>query len=379
MSRAQKINVRVPLSAIRYPLLVQSGSLKTAGAQIETVLPPSVRRVVIVSNPTVYRLYGESVTASLRRTRFSSSQWLMGDGERFKSWRSLEQATTAFARAGLERSDAVIALGGGVVGDLAGFAAATYLRGIALIQIPTTLLAQIDSSVGGKTGINTPRGKNGIGAFHHPSAVLIDPETLQTLPSRELTAGWCEAIKQAAIANRRLFDDLAEFLHPGPRLGVSGKTIDKVISRLCAVKAGIVSGDPREDPHRTDARSRRILNFGHTVGHALESVTKYRRFRHGEAVGWGMLVAGEIAKKLEILSAGELELLKSVINLAGRLPQTRDLDPADIMELMKHDKKRFGGSVKWVLLERIGAAKIVDGSEIPASLIRTAIHSVLAR
>jgi 3-dehydroquinate synthase len=359
--------------------MIGRGLLGRARELLEAALPPATRRVLIVSNPKVFGLYGEAMVRELSRARFACSSWLMGDGERFKSWRSLEHAIAAFAAAGLERSDAVIALGGGVVGDLAGFAAATYLRGIALVQIPTTLLAQIDSSVGGKTGINTSSGKNSIGAFHHPAAVLIDPETLKTLPRRELTAGWCEAIKQAAVADRRLFDLIVELLQNGPGPAAIDERIDGVTGRLCAVKAKIVSGDARENLDRSDARSRKVLNFGHTVGHALEAVTQFRRFKHGEAVGLGMLVAGEIAKKLGILPADELELLQSAIELAGRLPQTRDLDPADIMRSMKHDKKRTGGSLKWVMLERIGAARIVDGRDLPASLLRTAMRTVLAR
>jgi 3-dehydroquinate synthase len=378
MNGPKEIKVRLPQTALAYPIMVGRGLLGQARELLENALPATTRRIVIVSNAKVLGLYGEALLRDLKRSRFAASPWLMGDGERFKSWRSLEQATAAFAVADLERSDAVIALGGGVVGDLAGFAAATYLRGITLVQIPTTLLAQIDSSVGGKTGVNTSAGKNSIGAFHHPAAVLIDPETLSTLPRRELTAGWCEAIKQAAIADRKLFDLVVEVLRDGSRAAAADERIDGVIRRLCAVKAKIVSGDPRENLGRSDARSRKVLNFGHTVGHALEAVTRYRRFKHGEAVGLGMLVAGEIAKKLGILPAVELELLESAVKLAGRLPPTRDLNPADIMESMKHDKKRVGDSLKWVLLEQIGSAQIVDGRNISASLIRAALRSKLA-
>lgn len=376
MDKPNQLKVHLTGKSQSYPIIVERGIIQQVGPRMEAVLPAATRRILVVSNAKVFALYGKAVMAGLARSRFAATSWLMGDGERFKSWRTLEQAVAACSAAGLERPDAVIALGGGVVGDLCGLAAALYLRGIALVQIPTTLLAQIDSSVGGKTGINNASGKNLVGAFHHPVAVLIDPNTLGTLPARELTAGWCEAIKQAAVADRRLFMRTQRILERGagysefPELG-------GIIADQCAVKAKIVAGDARENWERTDHLSRRILNFGHTVGHALETATGYRRFRHGEAVGVGMLAAGEIAKNLGILPANELELLRSAILLAGRLPRTRDLDPADILALMKRDKKSVGGSLKWILLEKIGRARIVDGREVPPSAVRAALKTVL--
>ncbi|MEO6393395.1 MAG: 3-dehydroquinate synthase family protein [Pyrinomonadaceae bacterium] len=376
MEDSSEINIRIPGKTQSYPITVERGIIAQVGPRLDVVLPGATRRVLAVSNAKVFALYGRAVMASLDRSRFTASSWLMGDGERFKSWRTLEQAITAFGGAGLERPDAVIALGGGVVGDLTGLAAELYLRGIALVQIPTTLLAQIDSSVGGKTGINIPAGKNLVGTFHHPVTVLIDPDTLRTLPPRELTAGWCEAVKQAAVADRRLFLRTQRLLESGSD-GLEAEDLARIIADQCALKAKIVAGDARESWDRTDSRSRRILNFGHTVGHALETATSYRRFRHGEAVGVGMLVAGEIAKNIGILPTDELELLRSAILLAGRLPRTRDLDPADILALVKRDKKSVGGSLKWILLERVGRARIVDGREIPPAAVRAALRTVL--
>src|SRR5690349_7737157 len=233
----------------------------------------------------------------------------MKDGEQYKSLRSFEQALTFLGQSGIERSDAVVALGGGVVGDLAGFAAATYLRGLAFIQVPTTLLAQIDASVGGKTAVNMPSGKNTVGSFHQPRLVVIDTGTLKTLPERELTAGWCEAVKHGAVGDRKLFDRTVRLLgthasgvqHSG---GVRTQ-LAATIAAHCRFKASIVAGDEREAVDRDDSRSRRILNFGHTTAHALEAITGYRRFRHGEAVGYGMLVAGEISKNLGMLAPQE--------------------------------------------------------------------------
>jgi 3-dehydroquinate synthase len=378
MEKQTRINVWVPKRAGGYPITIGHDLLARAGDLLRATLAPTGGRVLVVSNAKVFGLYGRAVMEGLKRASFNASYWLMGDGEKYKSWRTLESAVAAFGAAGLERTDAVIALGGGVVGDLAGMAAAVYLRGIPLIQLPTTLLAQIDSSVGGKTGINIPTGKNLVGVFHHPAAVIIDVGTLNTLPRRELTAGWCEAIKQGAVADRRLFLRTLALLKNGAANGKADPAdLEQLIAAQCAVKAKIVAGDEREDPSRTDGRSRRILNFGHTFGHALEAATNYRRFRHGEAVGLGMLAAGEIAKKLGILPADELELLRSAINLAGRLPPTRDLNPALILDLVKRDKKSVDGRVKWVLLERVGCARIIDGGEISSAILRASLKSVL--
>ena len=314
----------------------------------------------------------------------------MGDGERFKTLRTAERALAFLSESKIERSDAVVALGGGVVGDLAGFAAALHLRGVRVVQAPTTLLAQIDSSVGGKTGVNTRTGKNVVGVFHQPAAVVVDTDTLKTLPPRELTAGWCEAIKQGAVGDRRLYERTLKFLagesrgkrdglRETVRQGVRDEELAAIIAAQCAFKARIVAGDEREDVTREDARSRRVLNFGHTVGHALEALTKYRRFRHGEAVGYGMLAAAEISKRLELIGESELESLRGALRLAGRLPRASDLDAADVERALRSDKKAVGGSVRWVLLEGLGRARVVDGREVPARVVRDSIHAALAR
>jgi 3-dehydroquinate synthase len=300
----------------------------------------------------------------------------MPEGERHKSLRSLEQALKFLAESGLERGDVVLALGGGVVGDLAGFAAATYLRGIAFVQVPTTLLAQIDASVGGKTGVNLPAGKNLIGAFHQPRLVIIDTQTLRTLPRRELTSGWCEAVKQGAVGSRKLFDHTGHFLlSSGSDFRVT--ELGDTIAAHCRFKAAIVAGDEREEIGRADHRSRRILNFGHTTAHALEKLTGYRRFRHGEAVGYGMLVAGEISKNIGMLAAGELESLREAVRRCGPLPGADDLSIYEITAAMKTDKKSVAGVTRWVLLERIGRARIVDGSQIDKRILRSSLRAGL--
>ncbi len=314
------------------------------------------------------------------------ASWLMKDGEKHKSLGSLGQALTFLGKSGLERSDVVIALGGGVVGDLAGFAAATYLRGVTFIQIPTTLLAQIDASVGGKVGVNMPAGKNLVGAFHQPGLVLIDIDTLRTLPRRELTAGWCEAVKQGAVGDRKLFERTVKLLEKrGTDFSLcmdrseSQTEVCATIAAHCGFKAAIVAGDERETTSRNDAQSRKILNFGHTTAHALEAVTNYRRFRHGEAVGYGMLVAGEISKNLGMLGADALESLRQAVRACGPLPAADNIEINRLMRAIKSDKKSVAGSIKWVLLEAIGKARIVDGSAIDALLLRQALRDGLRR
>ncbi len=212
---------------------------------------------------------------------------------------------------------------------------------------------RLTASVGGKVAVNTIAGKNLVGAFHHPRAVLIDTDTLQTLPRRELTAGWCESVKQGAAGDRSLFDETYDFLRNGPTSETASrsKKLAQLIAAQVAFKASIVAGDEREDISRTDNRSRRILNFGHTTAHALEAVTRYRRFRHGEAVGHGMLVAGEISKRLGLLDASGLELLRTAVRLCGRLPRADDLDEAEILGRITHDKKAVGGQ------RQVGAAR----------------------
>jgi 3-dehydroquinate synthase len=337
------------------------------------------RRIVAISNKKVFGLYGERAVRSLRAQGFVVTHWLMNDGERFKTLQSLERALRFMTEAGLERSDAVVSLGGGVVGDLAGFASAVYMRGVDFIQVPTTLVAQVDASVGGKVGVNTSAGKNLIGAFHHPRTVLIDTETLKTLPVRELNAGWCESVKQGAVGSRRLFDETYRFLcnRAEGKATARAQSLEQLIASQVAFKASIVANDEREAIERSDQRSRRILNFGHTTAHALEAITRFRRFRHGEAVGYGMLVAGEISKRLGLLDGSELELLRDAVRLCGRLPRADDLDEALILSRIAHDKKAVGGHLNWVLLERLGRARLVDEREIGRTVLRASLRAGL--
>jgi 3-dehydroquinate synthase len=372
-----RLQVRTNARKQKYEILIGQAVLSEAGTVARAQLGPFARRIVLVSNQTVFALYGSRVVRNLETSGFVVSTSLLAEGERFKSLKTAEKLVHFFHEMQLERGDAIVSLGGGVVGDIAGFAAAIYLRGVPFLQIPTTLLAQIDSSVGGKTGVNLPGGKNLIGSFHQPSAVLIDIETLATLPSRERVAGWCECVKQGAVSSRKLFSQTTGYLQvSGTNALSSSPQLEQLIAAHCSFKAAIVAQDEREDTTRTDHRSRRILNFGHTVAHALESTTNYQRFRHGEAVGHGMLVAGAISKNLGLLDESELELLTQAVRLCGPLPPVKDLDELAIIDAIAHDKKRSAGQVQWVLLERIGRPRIVNGKEISGTLLRKSLRQI---
>jgi len=315
----------------------------------------------------------------LKTTGLKIFEWLMPEGERYKSFRELERAVSFLGKEGFERNDLVVALGGGVVGDLAGFASSIYLRGISLVQMPTTLLSQIDSSVGGKTGINLPFGKNMVGSFYQPPLVVIDTETLATLPRREVIAGCCEMVKQSLVANKRLFNSTVKNLKqlkddPG---FVCSSEFQSLIAANCSFKGSIVAGDERESTSRSDAKSRKILNFGHTTAHALESITSYRVFRHGEAVGYGMLVAGELSKNLGMLGPAELESLRAAVRLCGPLPRADNLDVNKIIGALQHDKKSVAGQINWILLDDIGSPRIVSEKTINAKLLQQALRTGL--
>lgn len=376
----KRLYLRTRCQPHEYRIEIDRGNLRKLGELARQALPQSTNRIVIASNSTVYEIYGSQVSRGLKMNGFAPEPWLMGDGERFKSWPTLGRLVKFLNEKGFDRSDAILALGGGVVGDLAGFAASIHLRGISFLLAPTTLLAQIDSSVGGKTGVNLPTGKNVVGAFHQPRLVVADLETLTTLPSREITAGLCEMVKQGAIGNRKLFSQTVTCL---TSLQTDRKTLispkfESLVAAHCRFKSSIVAHDEREELERKDSRSRRILNFGHTVAHALESLTAYRRFRHGEAVGWGIRVATDLSQNLGLLDAMEAKEIHAAVRLCGKLPRTDDLDVQSILQLIKQDKKSVGGQVNWVLLEGIGRARIVNSNDIPTRMLVKSVRSGLS-
>ncbi|MGD9561270.1 MAG: 3-dehydroquinate synthase [Pyrinomonadaceae bacterium] len=376
----ESVRVATRENANSYEIRIGGGLLASVGEWAASVRAGRIGRVAIISNQKVYGLYGDVVSDALASTGFQPTVHLIGDGERFKNLRTVEKVLQFLGESRLSRTDVVVALGGGVVGDLAGFAASIYLRGIDFLQVPTTLLSMIDSSVGGKTGVNTSFGKNLIGSFYQPRGVLVDTDTLRTLPDREITAGLCEAVKQGAIGGGKLFKSTARFLDGLPGNSVSKRLGDakfavelaSVLAAQVAFKARIVAGDERESVDKTGANSRKVLNFGHTFGHALEKVTNYRYLRHGEAVGHGIRFASELSKNLGLLAADEVKLLNDVVRRAGKLPPIAHIDPREVFATFTFDKKMINDSLHWILLEQIGKPVIFPHSKIPKSAFAAA-------
>ncbi len=330
-----------------YAVEIEAGSLLRLPARLDALrLGP--HRIVITTSP-VWR----AVQARLGGALATVDPVLMPDGERFKHLATVSRLYDALlARPGLDRASVVIAVGGGVVGDTAGYVAATVLRGLPLVQVPTTLLAQVDAAIGGKVGVNHAAGKNLIGAFHPPRHVAIDPEVLATLPRREFRAGLYEVVKYGVIADANIFTTLETRLDEvfAREAGV----LTPLIAACCRIKAGIVTRDERESGER------RILNFGHTMGHALEAVTKYRRFRHGEAVGYGMVAAAKLAVARGALSPEAAGALAALITAMGPLPPVADLSAADALVAIRQDKKVVEGRLHFVLPRGIGQVEVVD-------------------
>jgi 3-dehydroquinate synthase len=311
------------------------------GRLIESSPKPASRQFFI-SSPLVWKLHGKALARAVPKTETI----LLPDGEKFKQLATAARAYESLIKLEADRGAGIIAVGGGVIGDMAGFVAATYLRGIKLIQVPTTLLAQVDSAIGGKVGVNHPLGKNLIGAFHQPSLVVVDPALLETLPRREFRAGLYEVIKYGMTSSRDLFDRINREIDA--IFGRKPEALVPIIAESCRIKADVVSRDERE------SGPRRMLNFGHTAGHALEAVTKYKRFLHGEAIAYGMLVAAEIAVARGIMPAADRDALAKIIIKLGPLPPVGDLSIKEVMEAVRHDKKVVNGTLHYVLCTGIG-------------------------
>ena len=319
------------------------------------------RQVMVVSNDTIAPLYLESITQQL--TDFDTASVILPDGEQYKTLDTLNTIFTALLEQRFNRDCTLIALGGGVVGDITGFAAASYQRGVAFLQIPTTLLAQVDSSVGGKTGVNHPLGKNMIGAFHQPGCVLIDTDTLDTLDDRQLAAGLAEVIKYGLIRDAGFFDWLE--VNMSALKARDKQALAYAIERSCAIKAEMVAADERESGQRA------LLNLGHTFGHAIETGTGYGNWLHGEAVATGMLMAADLSARHGWVSTETVQRTERLLRLAG-LPTSPpdEMDEAQFMELMAIDKKVIDGELRLVLLKSIGKA-VVTGDFKPALLSET--------
>ena len=342
-----------------YPIHIGHGILQHADL-IAAHLPQ--KRVAIVSNTTVAPLYLEKLQTALNKLGIQSFPIILPDGEAHKNWQTLNLIFDALLQNHCERNTALLALGGGVVGDLTGFAAATYLRGVPFIQIPTTLLAQVDSSVGGKTGINHPLGKNMIGAFYQPRLVLTDSATLETLPDRELRAGLAEVIKYGLIRDPAFFDWLEQNMHR--LLARDPVTMNEAIQRSCENKAEIVAADEKEKGIRA------LLNLGHTFGHAIENGMGYGTWLHGEAVAAGTVMAAELSRRMKLISDGDVQRIRRIFTQAGLPVAAPKMPQEKYVQLMALDKKVESGKMRFIVLNRIGEA-VMRADIAPAVLNET--------
>src|SRR5258708_11721121 len=353
--------ILVKSSAGSYSVVSGAGVIRRAAREIAAL--GRFSSVHIVSSPKVWRAAGKSVQRGLRLSKRSSVH-LFDDAESAKNLRSVELITRSLCRAGADRQSLVVAVGGGVVGDVAGFAAAAYLRGVRLAHIPTTLVAQVDSSIGGKTGVNLPEGKNLVGAFYPPQLVLTDPELLRTLSDREFRGGLAEVIKHAIIADAEMFAMLEKEMEKVLRR--DHHALDLLIPRNVQIKAWVVSRDERE------SGMREILNYGHTFAHALESVTNYRRYQHGEAVAWGMIAAAFLGHELGLTRADDVSRIVALIRRLGPLPPWPRVPSAALVNAMRSDKKTRAGILRFVLSPRIGEARSYD--TVPLHVLERVLH-----
>ena len=364
---------RVELSANPYPIVIGEGALGQLGAQVAAQGLKPGTKVLVVTNPVVNAHHGAAALASLREAGFVSQLLVIEAGEEQKTPATVALIHNAAFEQKLERGSLIVALGGGVVGDMAGFAAASWLRGIAVVQVPTTLLAMVDASIGGKTGVNHPGGKNLIGAFHQPKLVLIDPLTLATLPEREFRAGMAEVIKYGVIGDGTLFSDLEAAALADPAGGLASRQalgpalLQQILERSAQAKAQVVAADEREGGLRA------ILNYGHTLGHVVEALCGYGTYLHGEAVGIGMVAAGELALAMGLWSDQDQARQRAVIGAAGLPMAWPDLDPQAVLQCLQGDKKVRDGQVRFVLPTGIGSVEIrndVSASTVVAALQR---------
>lgn len=330
----------------QYPIRIGPGRLDC----VHDSIPADATAIALVSSVTVDRLYGDRVREALAHTGKRVVQVVLEDGESHKTWASLNQIFDVLLAGRLDRKAVLVALGGGVVGDMTGFAAACYMRGIRFVQVPTTLLAQVDSSVGGKTAINHPLGKNMIGAFHQPVAVEIDTDVLASLPAREVSAGLAEVIKYGMIMDAAFFSWCEE--HMAALRALEPVAIAQAIRRSCELKAEVVSRDERESGLRA------ILNFGHTFGHAIEAGLGYGSWLHGEAVGCGMVQAAALSRRVCGLDADSVQRITRLVTASGCPVTPPDLGLERWLELMQVDKKAEGGQLRFVVLDAIGSAQV---------------------
>ena len=357
--------IRVETPSAKYDVVAGSGLVETLARRIERVAGKLPRRVFVLTSAPIWGLWGEVFQASFAEPPIVL---FLPPGEENKTIKNVESLLREMARAGGDRGSLLIAFGGGIVGDVGGFLASIFMRGIPYVQVPTTFLAQVDSSVGGKTGVNLPEGKNLVGSFYHPLAVFADIGVLATLPERELRAGLMESVKAGIIRDRALVRYMEE--HADEVLGRDPKALEKVIAASIRMKAGVVNQDERERGLRM------ILNLGHTVGHALEQATGYKTLLHGEAVGWGMVAALHLARQRGTISRAQFERLENLIHLYGPLPALK-LRVPKVVGATVGDKKNVGGVTRFVLPVGIGDAGVVE--DVTPAELEAAVEYMLAQ
>ena len=356
--------IQVKSSAGNYQILCGANSIQTTAKEVAAL--GTFSTIHILSSPNVWRALGKTITQSLPRSTKASIH-LFNDAEKNKNMTTVEKVCRNLTKKNADRKSLIIAVGGGVVGDVAGYVAASYLRGVALVHIPTTLVAQVDSSIGGKTGVNLPEGKNLVGAFYPPRLVIIDPLLLSTLPQRQYRSGLAEIIKYGIIADENLFTYLEKNM---PRVLKRDKAaLNYLIPRCAQIKANIVSRDEHE------SNLREILNFGHTFGHVLESITHYRRYQHGEAVAHGMIAAALLAHELSLSKADDAARIISLVQQIGPLPPWPRVTPEKLIAAMRSDKKTHAGNLRFVLSRRIGQAHTTSG--VPMKALQTVLRFLL--
>jgi 3-dehydroquinate synthase len=356
MKKSKPNAIRVQASGGTYSVICESGVLRRIQRELDSV--GSCSSVHIVTSPKVWRVMGPRLRAGFSKKGMPQVH-VFNDAESLKNMQSVESISRSLVRAGADRKALVVAVGGGVIGDVAGFAAASYLRGVALVQVPTTLVAQVDSAVGGKTGVNLPEGKNLVGAFYPPRLVLVDPSALETLPDREFRGGLAEVIKYGVIADGKLFSFLEENIEK--ILKRDAAALHHIIRRSIEIKAQVVSKDERE------SGLREILNFGHTFGHALETKTRYKRFQHGEAVAWGMMCAAMLGHEFLKAPANDVARIVSLVRKIGPLPAWPRIAERQLVEAMRADKKAHKGKLRFVLSPKLGRAATYES--IPEKLV----------
>jgi len=345
-------------------VLVERGLLRSAAGLLQEIIPAHAKPFLVSSEP-ILKLWGVPLIESFAKSGRPLAVQEMADGETSKRLSAVERLAGKMVSLGADRQSVVIALGGGVVGDVAGFLASIFMRGIPVIQVPTTLVAQVDSAIGGKTGVNLVSGKNLIGTFHQPLAVMADPEVLSTLPDRQYRSGLFEAMKYGVIRNPQIFELMET--HREALLHRDGELLERLIVECVRVKADVVSADEQEGGER------RILNFGHTIGHALESATKYKHFLHGEAVGWGMVAATLIGKSLKITDPDTAQRIVSMVLAYGSLP-TVEVDGRRILRLLQSDKKTMAGVPHFILPTAIGNVEVIN--TVPRKTVVQAVEEI---